>query len=197
MMAQRSPENEGPLTWIGNFPVYVSTALAGVHGLTLILTAVAMAAGAEEFLQSVAFSSQAFTTDWSLWQAGSYAFVHRPSYWLLLVELYLLVAFGKEIEGAEKIIDTLYFGGDYEMLFELIKADPKRINEVRFFIGYAGWDFEQLNNEMKDHSWIAVTNISEKEILSTSSDHFWKDCMTKQGSKFEMISNFPLNPNEN
>jgi hypothetical protein len=50
---------------------------------------------------------------------------------------------------------------------------------------------------MKDHSWIAVTNITEKEILSTSSDHFWKDCMTKQGSKFEMISNFPLNPNEN
>ena len=111
--------------------------------------------------------------------------------------LFYIHTFGKEIEGAEQIIDTLYFGGDYEMLFELIKADPKRINEVRFFIGYAGWDFEQLNNEMKDHSWIAVTNITEKEILSTSSDHFWKDCMTKQGSKFEMISNFPLNPNEN
>jgi putative transcriptional regulator len=111
--------------------------------------------------------------------------------------LFYIHTFGKEIEGAEKIMDTLYFGGDYEMLFALIKAEPKRINEVRFFIGYAGWDFEQLNNEMKDHSWIAVTNISEKEILSTSSDHFWKDCMTKQGSKFEMISNFPLNPNEN
>jgi putative transcriptional regulator len=111
--------------------------------------------------------------------------------------LFYIHTFGKEIEGAEKIMDTLYFGGDYEMLFELIKAEPKRINEVRFFIGYAGWDFEQLNNEMKDHSWIAVTNISEKEILSTSSDHFWKDCMTKQGSNFEMISNFPLNPNEN
>ena len=111
--------------------------------------------------------------------------------------LFYIHTFGKEIEGAEKIMDTLYFGGDYEMLFELIKADPKRINELRFFIGYAGWDFEQLNNEMKDHSWIAVTNISEKEILSTSSDHFWKDCMTKQGSKFEMISNFPLDPNDN
>jgi len=111
--------------------------------------------------------------------------------------LFYIHTFGKEIEGAEKIMDTLYFGGDYEMLFELIKAEPKRINEVRFFIGYAGWDFEQLNNEMKDHSWIAVTNISEKEILSTSSDHFWKDCMTKQGSKFEMISNFPLDPNDN
>ncbi len=77
--------------------------------------------------------------------------------------LFYIHTFGKEIEGAEKIIDTLYFGGDYEMLFELIKADPKRINEVRFFIGYAGWDFEQLNNEMKDHSWIAVTNIQKKK----------------------------------
>ncbi|MEI8283606.1 MAG: rhomboid family intramembrane serine protease [bacterium] len=98
MMAQRSPENEGPLTWIGNFPVYVSTALAGVHGLTLILTAVAMAAGAEGFLQAFVFSSQAVTKDYSLWQTCTYAFVHRPSYWLLLVELYLLVAFGREIE---------------------------------------------------------------------------------------------------
>ena len=112
MMAQRSPENEGPLTWIGNFPVYVSTALAGVHGLTLILTAVAMAAGAEGFLQAFVFSSQAVTKDYSLWQTCTYAFVHRPSYWLLLVELYLLVAFGKEIETylGRKSFVKLYAG---------------------------------------------------------------------------------------
>lgn len=129
MMAQRSPENEGPLTWIGNFPVYVSTALAGAHGFTLILTAVAMAAGAEGFLQSVAFSSQAFTTDWKLWQAGSYAFVHRPSYWLLLVELYLLVAFGKEIEIflGRKAFIKLYAG--------LLVAPPL----VLAAAGWAGW----------------------------------------------------------
>ena len=129
MMAQRSPENEGPLTWIGNFPVYVSTALAGVHGLTLILTALAMAAGAEGFLQAFVFSSQAVTKDYSLWQICTYAFVHRPSYWLLLVELYLLVAFGREIEtylGRQSFV-KLYTG--------LLITPPL----VLAAAGWAGW----------------------------------------------------------
>ena len=99
MIAQRSPDNNGPLTWMGSFPVYASTVLAGVHGVTLILTALAMAAGAEGFLQMVVFSSSAISTDWALWQPVTYAFVHVPPYWFFLIELYLLVVFGKEIEG--------------------------------------------------------------------------------------------------
>ena len=35
----------------------------------------------------------------SLWQLATYAFVHMPPYWLFLIELYLLVVFGREIEG--------------------------------------------------------------------------------------------------
>ena len=92
--------------------------------------------------------------------------------------LFYIHTFGKEIEGAEQIIDTLYFGGDYEMLFELIKADPKRINEVRFFIGYAGWDFEQLNNEMKDHSI-----KSGYEIVEDSKNHLLVQKTLSTGAK--------------
>ena len=98
MMAQRSPENSGPLTWIGNFPVYASTVLAGIHGVALIVSALAMASGAESFLQSLVFSSGAITSHWDLWQTVTYAFVHRPPYWFFLLELYLLVVFGREIE---------------------------------------------------------------------------------------------------
>ena len=99
MIAPRSADTDGPLTWIGNFPVYVSTALAGIHGATLVLTALAMAAGAEGLLQTFIFSSAAVTGDFSLWQLATYAFVHTPPYWLFLIELYLLVVFGREIEG--------------------------------------------------------------------------------------------------
>jgi membrane associated rhomboid family serine protease len=98
IMLREHPENNGPLTWIGSFPVYASTALAGVHGITLILTALAMAAGAEAAIQAFAFNSTAVTRDLSLWQMLTYAFVHRPPYWFFLIELYLLVVFGKEIE---------------------------------------------------------------------------------------------------
>lgn len=99
MIAQRSPDYDGPLTWLGNFPIYVSTAIAGLHGVTLILTALALAAGAESALQTFSFSSSAVARDWSVWQLFTYAFVHTPPYWFFLVELYLLVVFGREIEG--------------------------------------------------------------------------------------------------
>lgn len=99
MIAPRSSDNDGPLTWIGGFPVHVSTVLAGVHAATLVLTALALAAGAETALQTFIFSSSAVVNDLSLWQLATYAFVHMPPYWLFLIELYLLVVFGREIEG--------------------------------------------------------------------------------------------------
>jgi len=112
MMARWSPDNYSPLTRIGDFPVYVSTLLAALHGITLILTALAMAAGAESFLQTFVFSSQSVTHQWGLWQAVTYAFVHRPPYWFFLLELYMLVVFGREIEvylGRKQFIQ-LYAG---------------------------------------------------------------------------------------
>ncbi len=99
MIAPRSSDNDGPLTWIGNFPVHVSTVLAGIHAATLVLTALALAAGAETALQTFIFSSSAVAHDFSLWQLASYAFVHMPPYWLFLIELYLLFVFGREIEA--------------------------------------------------------------------------------------------------
>lgn len=99
MIAQRSPDNDGPLTWLGNFPVYVSTVAAGLHGVALVLSALAMAAGSEALLQSLMFSSDAVARDGSLWQLCTYAFVHTPPYWVFLFELYLLVVFGREIES--------------------------------------------------------------------------------------------------
>jgi membrane associated rhomboid family serine protease len=84
---------------MGSFPVYVSTAVAGLHGVALILSALAMAAGSEALLQSFMFSSDSVVRDASLWQLFTYAFVHTPPYWVFLFELYLLVVFGREIES--------------------------------------------------------------------------------------------------
>ncbi|MBU6182499.1 MAG: rhomboid family intramembrane serine protease [Verrucomicrobia bacterium] len=99
MLARRSPDNEGPLTWIGSVPVHVSTALAGIYCITLVLSALSMGAGAESVLQAFSFSSSAVAHHGSLWQLATYAFVQKPPYIFFLIELYLLVVFGREIEG--------------------------------------------------------------------------------------------------
>ena len=110
MNAYRNTGEFAPLTWVGRYPVYVSTALAGLHAVTMVLTALAMFAGAEAFLQAVVFSSKGFLHGFSFWQPLTYAFVHRPPYLMFLVELYLLVAFGTEIERhlGRKVFIRLY-----------------------------------------------------------------------------------------
>ncbi len=97
MIAVRNFWNTSPLAWIGRVPVYVSGALAAAHALAMILTAVAMAAGAERLLQSLQFSSGAVLGQFEIWQFVTYAFVHPPGLFFL-IELYMLVVFGQEIE---------------------------------------------------------------------------------------------------
>ncbi len=98
MIADRNSGSTSPLTWIGSFPVYASTVLAAVHAATMVLTALAMAAGAEALIQSLQFSSRAVLENFAAWQVVTYAFVHPPQI-LFLLEIYLLVVFGREIES--------------------------------------------------------------------------------------------------
>jgi membrane associated rhomboid family serine protease len=58
-----------------------------------------MASGAELLLQTFQFSSRTVANDWAIWQLFTYAFVHTPPYWVFLIEAYLLVVFGREIES--------------------------------------------------------------------------------------------------
>ena len=99
MIADRNSGSTSPLTWVGAFPVYASTVLAVVHAATMVLTAMAFAAGAKAwFLSAFEFSSRAVLEHFALWQVVTYAFVHPPDL-LFLLEIYLLVVFGREIEG--------------------------------------------------------------------------------------------------
>lgn len=98
MIAERNFGGDRPVTWVGSFPVYVSTLLAAAHAVTMVLTGLAMGAGAEGAIQMFVFSSDAVLRSGAIWQTVTYAFVHQPPYLLFLLELYLLVMFGREIE---------------------------------------------------------------------------------------------------
>jgi membrane associated rhomboid family serine protease len=83
---------------VGSFPIYASTALAAMHAVTMALTALAMFAGAGKVLDALEFSSLAVTVHFAIWQLVTYAFVNPPGI-LFLLQMYLLVAFGREIES--------------------------------------------------------------------------------------------------
>lgn len=111
--------------------------------------------------------------------------------------LYYIHRFGNSITGSEHIIDDLYFGGSFNEILERIKSDSKSEKMVRFFIGYSGWSSGQLDEELQQNTWIVVNNYNIEQIMATLNQNLWKETMVLQGTKYKLLSDFPINPENN
>lgn len=105
--------------------------------------------------------------------------------------------YGEEIEGATQICENLYFGGDFDQLIKKLTEDNGTNGTARFFLGYAGWAPSQLADEICQNSWIVTNNIDVEEIMQTKDEQLWNKLMKKQGGKFKLMADFPLNPMNN
>ena len=98
------------------------------------------------------------------------------------------------IPNSIEISKGIYWGGDFEFTKELINTGVIKKKNIRFFLGYTGWDSEQLENEMQANSWILIKNNYENKILGKASVHFWKEKILELGGDYLIWSNAPENP---
>jgi putative transcriptional regulator len=94
------------------------------------------------------------------------------------------------------IFDNLYWGGDFDVLKDLIEKKMILPNQVRFFAGYSGWSSGQLREEIEEHSWL-VSELSLTEIMKYDNEDLWQQALRELGGKYRMWSNFPENPSLN
>jgi len=111
--------------------------------------------------------------------------------------LYFIHTLGNTIAGTTSLSDGIYLGGDFdELKTELSKCENPE-ERVRYFLGYSGWDAGQLNDEINEKSWVVCEPQELSWIMNTRKDGLWEDCLKSLGSKFEVFTNFPINPNNN
>lgn len=91
----------------------------------------------------------------------------------------------------------IFWGGDFKKVAELISNKTISENDIRFFLGYSGWDSNQLEEELKANSWLVSENIYEKNIIEKNYQSFWKEKMLELGGEYSIWSNAPENPNYN
>ena len=106
--------------------------------------------------------------------------------------VYYIHTMGDLIPNSVKIMDGLFWGGDFDHLKDLIHTGFADNTKVRFFLGYSGWDKDQLKEELDEDSWL-VSDISPK-IVMQSSEALWKDMVKQLGGKYSLWENFPENP---
>jgi Putative transcriptional regulator len=100
------------------------------------------------------------------------------------------------IPGSYEVLDGIYWGGDFETAITLIKAGSIDTTKIRFFIGYSGWGSGQLNDELKEKSWLTA-EANRKIVFHRKADEIWKDSLRLLGGDYEMMANFPVDPQLN
>jgi len=108
--------------------------------------------------------------------------------------LYFIHNIPELIPNSIEISNGIYWGGDFESTKELINKGAINNDNIRFFLGYTGWDENQLENEMESNSWIITSNSYENKIIGKSATHFWKEQILELGGEYLIWSNAPENP---
>ena len=100
------------------------------------------------------------------------------------------------IPDSVKVNSDLYWGGNFEAVVALIKNKNIDESKIKFFVGYSGWGDGQLKNELKEKSWLTV-KATEELIFNTAYDEVWKKSLIQLGGEYEMMINFPIDPQLN
>ncbi|MEO7960054.1 MAG: YqgE/AlgH family protein [Ginsengibacter sp.] len=110
--------------------------------------------------------------------------------------LHFLHQYPDVIVGGEEVLKNVYWGGNFESLSANLRNNDIDSKKIRFFIGYSGWAEGQLENELKEESWLTVAATREL-LFDTSPENVWKNALRHLGGKYEMMINFPLDPQLN
>lgn len=110
--------------------------------------------------------------------------------------IHFLHLYPDKIAGSFEVFNGIHWGGDFETAVELLKEGSIDPEKIRFFLGYSGWGQGQLSEELKEKSWLTA-EATRKLVFHKNISEIWKDSLRHLGGEFEMMSNFPIDPQLN
>lgn len=100
------------------------------------------------------------------------------------------------LPGSHELTDGVYWGGDFEMMKDLLIKGELDLKRIRFFVGYSGWGANQLEEEMNSKSWLTA-KARKHIVLHRNIGEIWKDSLRLLGDEYAMMINFPTDPQLN
>lgn len=101
--------------------------------------------------------------------------------------MYFIHNAGAILDDSIQICRGVYWSGNYEKLKVLIDCKLILASNIRFYIGYSGWTAGQLEEELKDPSWI-VADMDANFIFKVNPETLWKDILDTKGYHYSAIS---------
>lgn len=110
--------------------------------------------------------------------------------------IHFLHQYPDDIPGSMEVIKGVYWGGDFDIVVDMIKKNIIDASKIRFYIGYSGWTNGQLKDELDEKSWLTVM-ATRKIIFHSKYEEIWKESLRQLGGEYEIMINFPIDPQLN
>uniref|UniRef100_A0A1J3IML1 UPF0301 protein n=1 Tax=Noccaea caerulescens TaxID=107243 RepID=A0A1J3IML1_NOCCA len=97
-----------------------------------------------------------------------------------------------KIPGFEEVMPGLNFGArnTLDEAAVLVKKGIHKPQDFRFFVGYAGWQLDQLREEIESDYW-HVAACSSDLIFGASSENLWEEILQLMGGQYSELSRKP------
>lgn len=110
--------------------------------------------------------------------------------------LFFIHTLGKQVADSLEIKDGLYWGGDIDAIRELMLIQNIDESQIRFCVGYSGWESKQLDEELERNSWL-VADLPVETLMKISPDKMWDHALSELGKEYTYWKNFPTDPGLN
>jgi putative transcriptional regulator len=64
------------------------------------------------------------------------------------------------ITGGKPVTGNMYTGGDFTQAVKLIENKTITEKDIKLFIGYCGWDYQELEAEIAEGSWAILQEVT-------------------------------------
>jgi len=102
-----------------------------------------------------------------------------------------------DLEESIEVMEGIYWGGNFEQLVSLIETKQVAASDIKFFLGYSGWSVGQIEEELKEDSWIVSDKVNEELLFDIKAEAMWQYALKRMGGRFSVYSNYPQDPRLN
>lgn len=103
----------------------------------------------------------------------------------------------KDVEDSLQIGKGVYLNGDFDAIRRYILQGNDIDEKIRFFLGYSGWEHDQLCQEIEENTWLIGSTSIASLMNEKGSAELWKNVLGQLGGKYEIWSRFPQIPTLN
>ena len=101
--------------------------------------------------------------------------------------LHFLHSAGDLVDDSQFVCQGVYWGGDFEKVKILIKNGLLKPEQIRFYVGYTGWSKDQLEEEIKENTWI-IDEMDPNYLFLFKSEKLWQIILEHKGNNHAVIA---------